>query len=176
MSWLRQNWAALIIPAGVLVIALAGYSLFAPPNVQGGPATTFSRPVMAGPGSVQGDRISLESYAGQVLILDFWASWCPPCRDSIPILNRIDTLEGVNVVGVNTESLGAEELRTAHADFRAAFPTIQDASGELSDAYRVTQLPTSVIIAPSGDVARIDIGVPNESELQAFVEELAAGH
>src|SRR5690606_17185798 len=99
----------------------------------GQPAPPFDLPLIAGAGSVEGDRISLEALRGQVVVLDFWATWCVPCRESIPIFNRIHERYGdeIEVLGVNVESGQRREMiEEGHARFGARFPSVHDQAFE----------------------------------------------
>lgn len=114
---------------------------------------------------------------GRVLVVDFWASWCPPCRASIPILNRIRSrLAGrsVDFVGVNVEGDRAPAfVRSAYLAFGAAFPTAHDREGRVQSRYRVDSLPTLIVIDTKGIIRDGKAGVPVEEELFALLDSLA---
>lgn len=136
----------------------------------------FEGVITAGEGSERSDRVSLESLRGQVVILDFWASWCPPCRASVPILSRIATRNGdagLVTLGVNIEGeRDAAFVVRSHRALAAGFPTLHDQSGALQSAFEVTSIPTLVLVDRRGVVRRYEVGVPAESDLEAQVLEL----
>lgn len=138
------------------------------------PAPEFVAEIMSGEGT--GDRVALSALRGQVVILDFWASWCPPCRRSIPRLNAIQSRYGEKVVllGVNVESIPSRELIAHHHDFGAEFPTLADASQVLQRSYEVERLPTLFIIDPDGQIRHMETGVPDESGLVRTIDALLA--
>lgn len=138
------------------------------------PAPPFSAAIVAGDGA--GDRVSLQGLRGHPVMLDFWASWCPPCRASIPILTRLARRHepaGLVALGVNVE---VERPRSfvarAHAALGAGFPTVHDEGLRMQAAYGVTTLPTLVLIDRRGIVRRLDVGVPSETALDAEIRRL----
>ena len=175
----REHWPAVVLPVLVVVIAVAASHMVVVESSQmvDRTAPAFALPVAAGDGAMSGDRISLEDLRGQVVLLDFWASWCAPCRQSIPILNRVRdryASRGVSVVGVNVEPhLDRGGLFTAHRAFGAQFPSVQDTpAGELQEAYRVRSLPTLVLIGPDGVIRHVSSGVPDEEALNERIESI----
>ncbi len=164
---------AVALPAAVLLFA--GLSLW----LTGRPAAPdFTLPIVAGEGAAHGDRIRLSELRGRVVLLDFWASWCGPCRQSIPIINDVAAdyeAQGLTVLGINVEpELSADELNGAHATFGATFPSLQDSARDLERAYGIDSLPTLVVIDRSGVIRDARPGVPDEGRLRRLVEELVA--
>jgi thiol-disulfide isomerase/thioredoxin len=165
------------LPLGAVVLVVVGSRLVSVPtsSLDGQPAPAFELPVLAGPGAVERDRIALGDLRGRVVLLDFWATWCPPCRESIPILSRIhDSYDprGVSVIGINLEDLEQPALASAHRAFGGTFPTVQDAEQVLKQAYGVIELPTLVVIDREGRVHHMEVGVPDEGALTAQIEDL----
>ncbi len=170
--------------AGLLTLALLATMGVLPTCGVARPAPPFEGTIVAGEGV--GDRVSLQRLAGRVVVLDFWASWCPPCRRSIPILNRVQArYEPSQVVfyGVNVENLDPDALRAQHRTLAAAFPSLQDPTGSLQRAYDVRTLPTLVLIDANGRIRHVESGVPDETDLSARIDALlspdsgeAAGH
>jgi len=105
----------------------------------------------------------LSDYRGKTVILNFWATWCPPCREEIPSMNRAWQQlqqEGVVMLGVNT---GEDEdtIFVFTADYPAAFPLLLDRDGAVIARWPVKGLPTTYIIAPDGTIAYRAIGGRN---------------
>lgn len=175
----REHWPAVVLPLLVVVIALVASRTVMVDSSQmvDRAAPPFALPVAVGEGASAGDRIALDDHRGQVVLLDFWASWCAPCRRSIPILNRVRDRyrdRGVSVIGVNVEPhLDRGSLFTAHRAFGATFPSVQDTpAGELQEAYRVRSLPTLVLIGPDGVIRHVSSGVPDEEALGERIENI----
>ncbi len=143
----------------------------------GSPAPALDLPVAAGPGADEGDRVSLGALAGRVVVLDFWASWCGPCRQSIPALNQVhERYHGrIEMLGVNVEgNLPRSAVVQAHRDFGARFRSLQDQQGAAQAAYHVDVIPTLVVIDGGGMVRWVHTGVPDPDELAAHLEPLIA--
>lgn len=119
---------------------------------------------------------SLKQFAGKVIYLDFWASWCAPCKTSFPLLNKLHQKlkeQGFEVVAVNLDedkALGEKFLQEVPVDFTV----LRDASGEWADKFVVDSMPTSFIIDKNGVVQKIHHGFVSDDikEIEAKVMEL----
>ena len=117
--------------------------------------------------SDQDGRLSLNELAGQNVIVNFWASWCVPCRIDLPrveALHREFSAHGLVVLGVNDETL--EKASTFVEDRGFTFPTLADAGGELFRAYEVRTIPTAVIIGRNGKVSSYLVGSHSAEQLR----------
>lgn len=161
------RWALLlgIVGLGALVWAIeAGHHA-----LEGTEATTFSLPIVAGEGLAEAAEFDLAAHRGRVVVVDFWASWCSPCRRSIPTLNEVQSRyvdAPVTFVGVNVEgNLTAERVARGHTSFEAAFPSVQDRTGQVQLAYQLEGLPTLVVIDQQGIIRHVHVGVPRAGAL-----------
>lgn len=167
----------LLIPLFVAGLAFLEPGLFFGSSMVDQPAPSFSLPLVAGEGV--GDVVSLEAERGHVVVLDFWASWCGPCRQSIPILNRLHDRtsdQGVRFYGVNVEAvrdLPPRQLVLAHASFGARFPTVRDDAQQLQRSYGVNRFPTIVVIDKQGRIRHAQSGVPSPTRLLDAIREAA---
>ncbi len=119
-------------------------------------------------------------YDGRPLILNFWASWCGPCRAEMPALQRAYdeySPSGLMVLGINETYIDNLEAAQAFVtELGLTFPSVRDGDGKTSDdLYRVIGLPTSVFITPEGKVAHVQIGQMSEEQIQSYSSQLAAG-
>lgn len=168
----RARWHA--VGAAALAITLVAavtsdlFGVSSSPLV-GQPAPAFVREVTGGAGAAEHDRIDLEGLRGRVVVLDFWASWCPPCRASVPALESFATAHPeLTVVGVNVEpNRSATFVRNAHAELGARYPTVHDADGSLGEVYRVTNLPTLLVVGPDGTILDSHVGAVDREWLEA---------
>lgn len=110
--------------------------------------------------------VRLSDYKGQVVYLDFWASWCKPCRKSFPFMNELHKKyrkKGLKVIGVNldTDYKDAQKfLKKSSAKFIIAY----DPKGITPEKYRVTVMPTSYLIDRNGQILNIHKGFKDSSK------------
>ena len=111
--------------------------------------------------ALDGTTIDLAKYRGKPLVLNFWASWCVPCREEFPLFkDRLATLgerDGLQVVGVLYKD--QPELAQAFlSDFGASWPSLTDPDGSIAAAYRVVAPPQTYFIDKDGVLRGIQIG------------------
>jgi cytochrome c biogenesis protein CcmG/thiol:disulfide interchange protein DsbE len=131
------------------------------------PEASRSLPRLAGAG-----RASLASYAGKVVLLNFWASWCKPCEAEAPLLERAQarlqrhggTVLGVTYLDASPDSQGFVRR------YRLTYPNLRDADGEFAHAYGTDELPESFVVDRQGRIAAISRGEID----QAFLDRALA--
>jgi len=155
---------------GSLVVAAA---LLAVPAIAAdatGPAAEFKLQSRSGP------AVSLSSLKGQVVLINFWATWCGPCRKEMPFLEQIQKKYaplGFTMVGVNVE----EDTRLMDAflnDVPVTFPILLDPANSVSKLYNVSAMPSTVIVDRKGNVRFIHQGYKpgDESKYQDMIRQL----
>jgi len=108
----------------------------------------------------EGELHTLVQHRGSYVLLNFWASWCGPCRGETPDLeafHRGATGDKVLVIGVNQQEQAATARSFAN-EFGVTYPIILDTSGEVSNAYQFPGLPATFLVDPSGVVERVYYG------------------
>jgi cytochrome c biogenesis protein CcmG, thiol:disulfide interchange protein DsbE len=142
-------------------------------------APDFSLPVLRAGDDLgpPGTEVSLESLRGRTVVLNFWASWCEPCKDETPVLNRVAERyrkQGRNVVVVGVD---VQDLRENALDFArstgVAYPLLRDGTDNAMRAFEVPRLPESFVIDPSGRIALHVIGqVVDPAQITTAVDQL----
>lgn len=117
--------------------------------------------------------LTLEALRGKVIYLDFWASWCVPCRKSFPWMNQMHTQygdQGLFILAVNLDK--NPDLVTKFLDkYPAKFEIAYDASGDSAEQYKVIGMPTSYIIDRQGNIVDIHLGF-REKDKAALEEKI----
>ncbi|RCK73487.1 MAG: thioredoxin family protein [Anaerolineae bacterium] len=126
--------------------------------------------------TTQGERIQLSALRGKPLILNFWASWCPPCRAEMPALQALQEHYGSDFILLGINASTQDNLPKAYqliSELNLTFPILLDTSGAVVSAYRVFSLPTTFFIDRQGVIREIVIGGPlSEASLRVRLEPL----
>jgi thiol-disulfide isomerase/thioredoxin len=123
--------------------------------------------------SVDGRQFDSTALKGKTVLLDFWTTWCTPCRKEVPALDRIHADfkdAGLVLIGVNAgedRALVEKFLETVSPAYAIA---LSDESG-IVDAFQVTAFPTYVLIGPDGTVAAHEVGSKGEDSLRTMLEK-----
>lgn len=118
--------------------------------------------------SIDGKAVRLSDLRGRVVMLDFWATWCGPCRMAMPVLEKIHNEfkdRGVVVVGVSNEP--PERVRPYLKSAGLTYTILTDPGSRVSAAYRVASIPTLFVIGPDGRIAAHESGFGGEDRLRA---------
>ena len=119
------------------------------------------------------NQLHLDSYKGKVVYLDFWASWCGPCRKSFPWMSdvyRANQHNGLVVIAINLD----QEHKLADKfiqEFNPGFPILFDPEGKLASHYQVTGMPSAVIIGRDGKIRFKHAGF-HQSKREQYEQEL----
>ena len=121
-----------------------------------------------------GEALSLSDLRGQPVVLNFWATWCPPCRQEIPALERVyRDLEGeVVVLGIDVQESRATVASFVEA-YGMTYPVVLDAEAEVARTYRVRAFPTTYFVDSRGVITRVFTGPLNEPLIYTRLTELA---
>lgn len=130
--------------------------------------------------TIHGETITLSSLKGQPVIINFWASWCPPCRAEMPALQNVFEAykdQGLVIVAINaTNQDNIDDARGFIKTHNLTFPVLLDVIGEVSNLYRLQSLPTTFFVDKNGVIQEIVIGGPMaEALLRVRVEKLING-
>lgn len=160
--------------AAVLVGVIITCALAAPPPKKGAPAPAFSLPVVAnGTGN-----LSLQTLRGRAIYLNFFASWCGPCKQEVPYIGKLSkeyARHNVVVVGVD-ELEPAEKAKQFAAQYHLPYRVTLDDNGDVGGSYGLIGLPMHVFIARDGTVSTYRIGEISEGQLRSQLQALSVGH
>lgn len=152
--WLIRGTVVVLVIT-LLSLAWANRASFAPLD-SGAPAPAFTYPTLSG------DTLALAELRGQVVLLNVWATWCPPCVREMPSMQRLyqDMRdEGLRVVAVSVDAPGAiRDVRSFVHELGLDFDILLNPAGDIQDAYAVTGLPTTFLIDAEGRIRRKVIG------------------
>jgi len=159
ICWIRIP-AARIAAAMTLAVAALGMCLSAQAVGVDGQAPDFTLE------SLDGTNLRLQERRGEVVLINFWASWCGPCRQEMPILDRLHQRyqdAGFSVLGVNVEGKRKPAEKIAKKS-GVTFPVLIDAGQKVSKTYELEAMPTTVVVDRNGKVRYIHRGYKSGDE------------
>jgi len=165
-------WQTMAVAAVTLFVALmaAGIVRSAQEQRKSGPAPDFTLSLFGG------GQITLSELRGQVVVINFWASWCDPCRDEAPFLERAWRKrkdQGVMFIGI--DYLDSEKEALAYLkEFDITYPNGPDLASKIAQQYRIRGVPETFIVNPEGRIVFFKPGPMTEEELLAELAKL--GH
>ena len=121
---------------------------------------------------LSGDEISLDNLRGKTLIINFWATWCIPCRKEMPYLQEVFEKHGdqLTVLAINMNE-DADRVRPFIQEFGYTYPILLDPSDDLAAEHNVRGLPVSFIVGPEGDIVYRRIGEILPEEFDVWLAE-----
>ena len=157
----RRMIRPFLIFTGIFIILstlFMGVSLATGKNVEKNRAVPFLATTL------EGTDISLDNLRGKTVILNFWATWCPPCRAELPTLVSFSKdLQGTSTILIGIDTVSSEKSLTAVKRFihenGITYPVIPDTGGRIAAEYGITSLPTTVVISPEGIIREKHTGV-----------------
>lgn len=170
MSMLRR--ISLLTAAVLSVLLLTTPGLTEIPNgVRKAPDFTLKRST--------GGNIKLSELRGRVVLVNFWATWCTPCKEELPFFNtlyrRYQNL-GLEVLGVNIDKVSSHASQMSSA-LGLAFPVLLDPAGKTSDLYQIRSMPTTFVVAKDGTLRHVHWGFGPadrdryDAEIRALLKE-----
>jgi peroxiredoxin len=153
-----------VVMAAMLIVGQAGAA------VDSGPAPDFTLK------SRDGSNIKLSELKGQVVMLNFWASWCGPCRQEMPLLDQLYQRYqpmGFTLLGVNVEE-DSSAANKVLKQIPVSFPILYDNKNRVSETYQVRAMPSTILIDRDGNVRYLHKGYQPgyEEEYQQQIREL----
>jgi len=165
----RGKAGSIIAAVAIGFLLILGYGLRSQSvSPIGAPASDFTLSLF------DGGELSLAERRGSVVVVNFWASWCPPCRDEAPALERVWREyedKGVVFVGMNFNDVTAKAVAFIE-EFDATYPNGPDPYNRISRAYRITGVPETFLIARDGRLLEWYRGPVTEAMLRDALEEI----
>ena len=165
---MKQVWkqSLLLIPVLLFVFGTNAYAA----QVLSGKATDFTLK------SRDGKNIKLSELRGQVVMINFWASWCGPCRQEMPLLEALHkkySALGFTLLGVNVEQ-DSSKANAYLRDISVSFPILFDTKNSVSKAYKISAMPSTVMVDRDGNLRYLHHGYKPgyEKEYQKQIKSL----
>jgi peroxiredoxin len=164
-----RGTAALTLLAAALAAATVGGATAAGSDASG-PAPAFTLT------TVNGESATLSQYRGQVVMLNFWATWCGPCQQEMPLLDQMYRKykpAGFTLIGVNVDK-DAPPVRQLLDRKPVGFPVLLDPASQVSKSYHVDEMPSTVLIDRKGNIRYLHRGYKpgDENEYQDRIRQL----
>ncbi len=123
---------------------------------------------------LNGKTVKLSDFKGKPVLIDFWATWCQPCRDSIPIivkLHRTFSSKGLVVLGISLDEGGWNSVKSFAASQGITYPVLIG-SHDAVEKFQIRTIPTLVVINKNGEIVKRYLGVGDESGLEKDIKAI----
>ena len=163
---------------GFLIIVAAFVFDFYPVDAIGTPDDDYQMAPDFTLTSINGEEITLSDYRGKVVVINFWATWCGPCRYEIPMLIEFQELYGTDkliVLGVAINSGSKEEVQKFADEFNIIYPILHGSDEELGKLVYMygnfASIPSTFIVNGKGEVTNFIKGAQSRSVFQTYIEQ-----
>ncbi|MDY0406479.1 TlpA disulfide reductase family protein [Virgibacillus sp. 179-BFC.A HS] len=124
--------------------------------------------------TLDGETVHLSDFKGKRVLVNFWATWCPPCRAEIPDLQKLYNKKDVTILAVNLTASEKNEATVSDfvQEFEMSFPVLKDVDEDVSTAYQVRAYPTSYMIDSKGRIQFVALGAMNYDQMVQELEKM----
>lgn len=121
--------------------------------------------------TMDGEEVNLSDYKGKKVFLNFWATWCPPCKAEMPHMQAFyeEQPEDVEILAVNLEE-STEKAADFAKQYELTFPILMDADGTIAETYEVYTIPTTYVLNEDGTVHQKIVGPMDEPMMQELIK------
>ena len=126
---------------------------------------------------VYGNRANLNSFKGKWVVVNYWATWCPPCIVEMPELQSFHDAHAEKdalVIGINTEHIGKQRLLAFLEDYFITYPVFTSKPTQKSELGLIPGLPTTFLVSPEGEVVARQVGPVTRDMIEQFIAKWAA--
>jgi cytochrome c biogenesis protein CcmG, thiol:disulfide interchange protein DsbE len=174
MKDLKRNLLTVLVLGGIVALLVA----FAMPDYRQGEASLAGKTAKDFPLTLDGKQIHLSDLRGKVVVLNFWATWCPPCVEETPSLIQLETRiapQGGMVLGVSVDE-DADAYQNFLQQYHINFPTYRDPTKKIAVEYGTTMYPDSYVIDRQGRIARKFVGPQDwtQGDVSSYVDSVVA--
>ena len=123
--------------------------------------------------AVNGSKINLDRYQGKWLVVNYWATWCPPCIVEMPELQSFHDENVDNnamVVGINAEHISQQRLQTFLDDYFITYPNFVSGPTQQSELGLIPGLPTTFLVTPEGKIVARQVGPVTREMIEQFIQ------
>jgi cytochrome c biogenesis protein CcmG/thiol:disulfide interchange protein DsbE len=124
---------------------------------------------------IKGNNVFLSDYKGKVIFLNFWATWCPPCRAEIPdFIEAYDELneKGLEIIGISLDVGGIQKVRSFVKNNKMNYPVVMGSQKVVDDYKPGEFIPTTIIIDRQGRIKHKHVGIMSKKMIERFFKEI----
>ena len=159
---LLKDWG---LALGVTVAVFVAWNMLNPGPPSSGGAPDFELR------DLEGNTVTLSDLAGEVVVLNFWATWCGPCRQEIPDLAAFHKENpDIPLVGVSVDDLSTGQLARKAKELGVNYTVLHDRDATASNAYAVSGLPTTFVLDAQGEIVAVKTGAVSRRRLEKMVQ------
>jgi len=127
---------------------------------------------------LDGKQTKLSDYLGKWVVVNYWATWCPPCREEMPELQAFHDAnsETAVVLGLNTEVISDAEVKEFLEDYFVDYPNFKVGPVSNTELGRVPGLPTTFLLSPEGNIEARQVGGVTREMIEKFIRKWEASH
>ncbi len=125
--------------------------------------------------NLEGKTVRLADFKGKVIILDFWATWCPPCRAEIPNFNKMHRLyseKGLAIVGISLDEGGKNTVQPFVEEFKVSYTIVLGDDTVVENFGGIRGIPTTFVINRKGEIVKKLVGFHGQEEFESLIKPL----
>lgn len=172
-------WVGILLGVGAIVaMALSGMISLGGSSASGGaPLARYEEDSLANDfelENLQGEQVRLSDLRGNVVVLNYWATWCIPCVEEMPMFEAYsEQYPGFTMIGIN-QAEGPAKVAPFVENMGLTYPILLDLNSKVSQAYKVYMLPTTFFIDEEGMIRFRHIGIMSQDQFQYYLRTLGA--